>query len=299
MRKIIVLIFGAVVFASCRKLMVEEPTFEVTTQKTTYKIGDTVKFVLTGNPGFITFYSGEPGFNYDYKDRTSAAGTPRLQFTSYQQNTGEVATLRLIASSNFNGATTDTNSVKAATWTDITSRAILSTGADNTASGIVDLSDFLAANKPLYLAFRYTGYQHATLKQPTWTIRTFNVTNVLSDSSVSSISTIDQLGWQAIDFKNPSVAWTVPTSGQVSINGTATGSVNADNDDWVISKPLDLKKAVPNVGVNIKSLNGNMLPVFTYIFKKAGTYKVTFVAINNSIDENKEVIRQTTLMITP
>lgn len=298
MRILSITIFTLFLFSACKKMEVEAPAFDVSLPKTTYKVGDTVRFTLSGDPDFITFYSGEPGLNYEARARTSEAGTPRLQFTTYQQNVGQTGTLRLMASTAFSGMADSTN-VAAATWTDITSRAVLSTGADNTSSGNIDLSDFLTAGKPLYLAFRYAGYFHATLKQPTWTVKSFNVTNTLSDSSVSTITAIGQTGWTAVNMKNASVVWTVPTSGQVAINGTATGSVNTDNDDWVISKPLDLKKVVPDVGVSIKSLNGNKLTTYTYIFKKAGTFKPTFLAFNNNIDAQKEVVKTLSLTITP
>lgn len=291
-------IIALLAFSACQKMAVDAPAFDATVQKATVKVGDTVRFALAGNPDFITFYSGEPGFNYEFRNRTSEAGTPQLTFTSFQQNTGQTGTLRLLASTDFNGKA-DAAGVTAAAWTDITSRATLSTGSDNTASGTVNLSDFLAADKPLYLAFRYTGYFHATLKQPTWTVRTFNVNNVLADGSASPVTVAGETGWLAVDVKNPSVVWSVPTSGQVSINGTGTASVNTDNEDWVISKPLDLKKVVPNVGISIKTLNASRLTAYTYIFRKPGTFRATFRAFNNNIEAQKEVVKTVELTVTP
>ncbi len=64
--------------------------------------------------------------------------------------------MTVLVSNDFNGVY-DTTSVKAATWTDVTSRVTLSTGADQTQSGTVDLSEFANNNKAATLAFRYVS----------------------------------------------------------------------------------------------------------------------------------------------
>lgn len=284
---------------ACTKLPIRSPQFGVTTAKLTYKVGDTVKFVFNGNPDNITFYSGEGGLNYANANRSSATGIPQLQFTTYLQNPGEANTLRLMASTDFTG-TLDATNVTAATWTDITSRAVLSTGADNTASGIVDLSDFLASGKPLYLAFRYLGVVNATLKQPAWTVRTFTVNNVLPDKT-AAITTIDIVGWKAVDLKNTTVFWNINLTGlgQLYINGTATGSTNADNEDWAISKPINLRLVTPDVGVPLKNVSASTLTGYNYKYLKAGTYTATFLVSNVNQNEVKSETRQIQLTITP
>ena len=55
---------------SCEKDLTPEPlSFNVTTASSTYHAGDTVRFIFSGNPDIITFYSGEPGTNYEFKDK--------------------------------------------------------------------------------------------------------------------------------------------------------------------------------------------------------------------------------------
>ena len=57
--------------ASCEKELEPKPiSFDVTTAGKTYHAGDTVFFTLSGNPDIITFYSGQPGTDYAFKDRT-------------------------------------------------------------------------------------------------------------------------------------------------------------------------------------------------------------------------------------
>lgn len=301
------LLLGLFALSACDKLDVEAPDFAVTMDKTEYKVDETAQFYFSGKADMVTFYSGEGGANYDFRERTTAEGTPQLQFSTLLENAGtvpEVNTLRLMASTNFSGSF-DSASIRRATWTDITSRAKLSTGPDDkvvdksTPSGTVNLSDFLSADKPLYLAFRYLGYRHAVSRQPKWTIRSFSVSNVVENGFASTTSTIDQIGWRAIDVLNPTVVWSVPTTGQAVIDGQIANSTQDNNNDWLISKPLDLKRVLPNVGVPIKQLTGKTITSHSYIFKKAGTYKVTFVAMNGSVDERKTEVKQVDIVVTP
>lgn len=56
--------------ASCEKDLKLDPlSFDVTTISNTYNVGDTIHFVFSGNPDIISFYSGKPGNNYEFKDR--------------------------------------------------------------------------------------------------------------------------------------------------------------------------------------------------------------------------------------
>ncbi|MBB5441185.1 hypothetical protein HDC92_004892 [Pedobacter sp. AK017] len=287
------------VLSACTKIKVETPDFSVTAEKTDYKVNDTVRFIFNGSVQNITFYSGETGKKYEYKDRINETGIPQLQFTSYQQNTGETNTLQLLASTDFNGTYTS-EAIAAATWTDISSRAVLSTGADNTASGNINLADFFnPENKPLFLAFKYQGYTHAVLKQPTWTIRTFNVTNTLNDGKKSVITAIDNVGWYNVDYKNPIVKWAVASTGQVTINGTQAGSDNSANDDWTITRPLQLKSVTPDAGVPIQFVSSAVLKNYSYKYTIAGTYKVSFLAYNNGGGEQKEVVREIVINVKP
>lgn len=293
-----IFLFSIILF-SCTKMKVDAPDFTVTTGTATYNIGDTVKFLFTGNPENIVFYSGEPGFNYNYRNRTTGDGIAQLNFTSHQQNMGEINTLSLLASTDFNGVA-DLDGITKATWIDITNRATLSTGADKTPSGSVDLTDLAALNKPVYFAFRYRGYNHATLKQPTWFIRTFNVLNLLPDGKSSTNGSIDKMGWASCNIQNPTVGWTITTGSNtatLSINGTGSGSTKDDNDDWIISRSFDLKEVTPDPGLSLRSLSTVAITGYNYIYTKSGTYTATFVAFNNSVNDQKTVVREVTITV--
>lgn len=173
--------------ACSKKNDVKPVTFDVTSTKngtttTSFSTQDTVQFNFTGNPDMITYFSGETGKRYEFKDRTNATGIPQLQFNTIRATGAQTNSLSLLVSTDFKGivantiygiltrdtATTNAN-IASATWTDITSRATLSTGATAAvSSGVVDLSDFLTQAKPVYIAFKYNAT--AGTIQNKWTI---------------------------------------------------------------------------------------------------------------------------------
>lgn len=73
--KYIIILFSTVIFSSCQKNEVLAPKFDVSTEipfwsgKYSVKVNIPVKFLIDGNADFITFYSGELGKEYQYRDR--------------------------------------------------------------------------------------------------------------------------------------------------------------------------------------------------------------------------------------
>lgn len=281
--------------ASCEKDKVAEPAFTVTTDKTSYKAGEAVSFKFTGNPDFLVFFSGEQGKKYEFINRISALGKPVLSFETSAQNGTQVNSLSLMISSNFNG-TYSAADVTAATWTDISSRAVLSTGTANVKSGSIDLTDF-AGEKRVYLAFRFTGQQSATSAQRQWTIKNFSLNNVLEDGTVFPLfANISAPGWLAVDVKNSAVKWATPTATQLLING---GPVNTpDNEDWIISSGVNLRTVKPDVGAAVKDMSVG-LNTHVHKYKEPGSYTATFVGLTNSVQGKKDVVKQLQLTITP
>jgi hypothetical protein len=288
MKKILILIIIVFVITSCKKeSIVDLDAFKVTMTKTPIRVGDTAFFSIQGNPDFITFYSGERGRNYDYRERIVAENSiPQITFTTFGQGLSSQFpnSLTFMISTNYNGISTD---LKLASWTDITRRAILSTGTTGVSSGTIDLSDFRKFDS-VYIGFKYNAGMSSTVSQPTWTIQSFNVNNVsLPDSTVYNTRTIGILGWQTIDLSNSANVWQV-SSTQLRITGGAPS--NMSNEDWVIAK-VSLKAVNPDFGVPAKNIAERVNSYF-YNFTKAGTYKVTFLASARRTDLNESVSRQ-------
>ncbi|MEO7461871.1 MAG: DUF5017 domain-containing protein [Ferruginibacter sp.] len=289
--RLLIGVIALIVFASCSKeLSIDPLVFNVTTASTTYQAGDTVNFKFSGNPEFISFYSGEEGHNYDFRERTTIDGIPQLKFTSYAQFGTQTNTLQLLASNDFSGTYNATN-LNQATWTDITSRATLSTGANNTPSGIIDLSDFLAQKKPIYIAFKYTGTTGST--QKTWTINNLTLDLLKTNNTTLPITDLASGGWAQVDILGPAAKWTYNAT-QLRIAGG--GATNPDNEDWVVSKLLYLNNIAPDVAVPIKNITQKM-DSYDYVFTQPGTYKIVFLAANATADKQSSTTKEITLTI--
>ncbi|MFX1706847.1 DUF5017 domain-containing protein [Chitinophaga sp. CC14] len=296
MRNSLYLLIIVIIFISCAKEKVTTPSLEVTTSSLTYKAGDTVTFNFTGNPDNITFYSGEPGHNYEFRDRTTAENDLQINFKSLVQFGLVYKNLQLLVSNNYSGAA-DTTSVRAATWTDISDRAVFSTGQDNTPSGTISLKEFADPKNTaarIYVAFKYTDYKK-TQGQNRWVIRTFEANNISADGVVSPLAVLSSGGWKAFDFKNPASVWSVTTAQLLMFGGNKDAD---DNEDWVITKGFDPFYIKPDAGVALKNIS-TVLPSYKYVYAKPGTYKVIFDVSAVRYNGEKRTTKELTLTITP
>ncbi|KAA2243307.1 DUF5017 domain-containing protein [Chitinophaga agrisoli] len=292
MRNSFYILIAVITLAACAKEKVKDPELEISTDALTYKAGDTVTFLLTGNPDNITFYSGEPGHKYEYRNRTTANNDLQIDFKTLVQFGMIRENLQLMVSNNFNGIT-DTTNVKAATWTDISDRAVFSTGQDNTPSGVLSLKEFTNQEHPslIYVAFRYTDYDKPQ-GQNRWVVRTFTANNVSEDSVVSPLATMATAGWKVVDFKNPGYVWSITTAQLLMPSSKNTG----DNEDWVISKGFDVTSVSPDAGVALKNIS-TTLPSYKYVYTKPGTYKITFEISSVRYNGARRLTKELTLTI--
>jgi hypothetical protein len=290
MKKILFFVATALICSCQKRDVVVTPDFNVTPEKLTYKVGETVNFNITGNPDNIVFWSGVPGKKYEFKDRTVEAGAKLfIYFNSYQQFVVH-NDMTVLVSNNYNGIN-DVNNVNAATWVDITNRVVLSNGADQTPSGRTDLTEFTAGNKSVTLAFRYTTTQLRA--QTRWVIRTFNAEKEDKDGGVTNIATLATAGWTQLSFANPAVIWTITTA-QLLCGGSTT----ALDDDWVFTKSFNVTAATPDQGVAIKN-TATSLSTYSTVYTTPGIYKLTFVATNASYVNQESQLKEMTLTVTP
>lgn len=334
-------------FSSCENNdEITTPDFEVTTEKVSYKVGDTIQFNFTGKADVLTFYSGELGSNYEAKDRYTAEGIVKLAFESAMQQgpippAVSLDAMSLLISTDLAGY--DAENIAKATWTDITSRntkwpTTLTT--TYTSSDAIDISDFSSANK-INIAFKYVGKPNPAFAQRKWQIKNLTLNNTLADGTVTPLfSTFTNVGWVQVSIKNdlnmgtPTNigvgynAWNVGTWNVSATNNpiiftTASGlkavntngivmrtdypitfdpgtTINNDeNEDWLITSAIDLKKTKPDVGNVIKSAINKSLTKYQYIYKNAGTYKVTFDAMNNNLDHSIHSVKQIEITVFP
>lgn len=195
--------------ACSKELKVDgSPNFDVSTASNTYKVGQEIKFNITGGTAhIISFYSGETQKDYDFREgrvvNIKDAGAT-LEFQNSVQVGTQVAQLTFLYSTDFNGDYSSLASVKAASWTDITSRfAPLATSATFVPATISpkDISDLILPGKHIYFAFKYVTKPQATnglARQ--WFIQAFAVKSKLK-LGTTALTIADQVnaGFRIID----------------------------------------------------------------------------------------------------
>lgn len=297
MKTLYMILMGMLVICGCKKLEVTSPEFDVQVDKLVYKVNDTVKFKISGNAANIIFYSGESGNTYLNRERLTAEGTPELSFTTTIGGGIQNNSLKLMVSTDLDQV--DSLHVEKANWSDITDKAILASGVANTSSGTIDLSDFKNNGKPIWIAFKYLGYK-AAVAQRTWILRSFLVKNILTDGTAAPIATIADASWSSINIKNPAAIWLIPNTAtitQITINGGVANS--DDNEDWLITKPLVLNSIAPDLSKSIQNIGSDAISSYEYKFTKAGTYRVTFVGFNHSVEAQKQIIKEFEIEVKP
>jgi hypothetical protein len=265
--------------------------FTVVSDSASYTAGDTTWFSFTGNRYNFVFYSGEPGHEYKNRNRTVADGTPQLQFSTTRASGNVNDTLQILMSTDFKGVYDSTN-IYQATWTDITSRAVLATTSVKS-SGIIDISDFVKDTQSVYLAYRYVGTTH-TGAQTTWTVTLITVNNVVPDGNTFPVGTVADGVWQVVNMKNTAVKWAVSAT-QLQVKGGAANSAVAET--WAISRPLMLKRALPDVGVSLKNVTNNAVLAYPYIYDTPGTYTATFVGVNTTVYDSKNSVKEVQVQV--
>lgn len=307
MIKYILLVIGTgCLFGACRKaLSTGDASFTVTVNKTSLSPGDTARFSFTGNPDIISFYSGEAGKRYEYRNRTSAEGTPLLRFRSIRANGSQANSLTLLVSNNFSGVlvsdTAETiNRINSAAWTDITAKATLSTGgATAVASGDIDLSDLSTQGKPVFIALKYQGFTGSA--QNKWTIDSFTVKNMLPDGTSYVNANMNAYN---ISYTNYGVAtfspgffagkvsnnynWSVSATSLIITGATSAAAATAPAEAWVMIGPIDLKKVTPDMGLPVKNSSQKTDELkYNFIYPVAGSYKAVFTGGKISTRESE------------
>lgn len=299
MKRLLYVIIAAISFSvtSCRKDDVETPDFDVKLEKLEYKVNEPVNFLFSGSANTITFYSGESGKEYKYKDRVEFENTVlKVNMATQVLYGSQPNNLRLMVSSDFKGIY-DTAHVKAATWTNVSDRLTFG-GATETPSGDADITDLYVAGKPLYLAFRYVGEPApagaTTTTQRLWRIYKFNVTNTFPNGVSNVVTDRIDAGWTAVDFANPNNSWTFNNAAMIYFS---PNSSLVYTEDWAVTKALYPNRTSPDTGTPIKQYVDDMKAVYSHVFSAPGIYRVSFVAANVTNKGQQTVLKELDITI--
>jgi len=295
--KHLVLWLGCCLFFACSKedkANYYQPTgpFEVSISSTDVIKGTPLILNFVGFADSVTLYTGKEGHVYAYRNRTEAEDVKTyLSFTSYRQWGTQENTLKLLVSNDFDDGNYNATGIAAATWIDITERAMLSNGQDNTPSGQIDITDLLDAKKPLFIAFKFIGAAGST--QRTWTIKNFLLKSVLPNDVTTDIANVSNAGWKAIDMKNPDKQWTQSSTQIQMVGGDASAG---ENEDWIISKAFSLNRVSPDQGEIIKSRYQLMPKSYRFVYDDPGVYTAVVVS-NNSASQADEKVTEFSIVV--
>lgn len=313
MKKYIYFVVTSVVLFSCKKTNVASLNdFDVTISKTTYKVGDTIRFKISGNPDYVYYYAGDSANAYENRNRTSLTGKVTMSFTSRLTQgstdpTKQQNTLQVFISNNFvtpsAGYLIDSNAVVNAgpnVWTNITNRFILPATPSNASinTGVADITDFAKASegKPVYIAFKYADVSDPLQLQRFWYLTNITVDNTLPDGTKNNILFLINRSsnplFSIVNIKNSDVKWTIGSStAQTSIQGGTVAGV-ADNEDWLISRALNLSQVTPDKAIPIKTMSDNPVTEVSKVYTKPGTYNVVFIANNQNVYGLEQSIKE-------
>lgn len=284
--------------ASCQKNyeLATPDDFSVELEKASYKVGESVRFNIKGKPEHLVFWSGEAGRKYEFRSRTAVEGNSiSLNFKTFAQfglTPIDQSVIKLYVSTDFNGKYDVTN-VKAATWEDLTSKVVLSSGLDQTPSGNIDLSSFAARNKNMALALVYkTSVIKPEAQQNRWVVRSFDLKSTNQQGEETVLANMANAGWTAFNFSGPATNWSISSAQLLTVRN----STELD-DDWVVTRQFNPNSTTPDVGEPIKNIS-QKLTEYSRVYTKAGVYKITFVATNAGLERSATVVKEIELNIT-
>jgi len=256
----------------------------------------------------ITFQSC--GNKYKYKARTNIEGNVTMSFLNSQKwglGANKEGALTVWYSKDYDGSGT-VESVKAANWTEISDRFNISTLYDFTLqeSGNADITD-LADGNYIYFAFKYLCVN--TEDRPAeWHLDDLNIKMEVKDASAPLlVANESSPGFKPVDVQgvvsNP-IANKWSWSGDMGDNGLwrmrgqdKVGGQYIVNEDWLITNAINLTKVAPDKGTPLKTYS-SQLESFTYTYSNPGTYTVTLIGNNTTIDGNQEKITELTIEVT-
>ena len=297
-----------VALTGCNKKEVPELNFDVKPEKATYKVGEAVNFIISGNPEQLSFYSGEDGHKYIYKDRLQAQSENiTLEFATnrrYGTDAQQPQSFRILASQTFSGKY-ETAAINTTEWIDITAAftlsGIQSTDVAYVSSGVVNLTTLnttgftLDKAKPVYFAFKYTGVTGST--QPRWWVNKFDLKTTTTTGQVLPVASIATAGWTSVKVLSTSpVGWTFGTDYILKYQGGAATIGN--NQVWAISNALYLTKVQPDTGVALKNMS-TRIDNYKFVYTTSGTFTATFVAANANVYGESKTTKEVQVIVEP
>ena len=307
----------ALLFSSCDNALTEKMLFEATVDTATadtiikdtvfVKKGMPLSFKFSGNAQFISYFSGEPGYEYFYYNTSvipvSQFDSCFLKFdlTPVGIDSVHIAnTLSLAVSDNFPGlfgiASTPAFSKDSAnilnmkdySWNDLTAQCGFP--ATNGLKKSVKVNAMNMLSKNVCLKFRYKTALNDTV-QPKWTIANLKFVRYQKGKTPVEILA-SGLTFKQFDILNPAIAYAVAGAGVWSKSNPVNIFINSSlsrsslNEDYLISTPTIINPvSTPSTGALVKNLSVDV-KAYSYTYMTKGVYYATFSATSANYMDN-------------
>lgn len=305
-KNIIITFFLTFIFFSCEKLEdVETPKFDVTTERVTYKVGESVSFTFTGDPDLISMYSGEVGNDYEYRKGRHISSSFKAQFDQQMLDGRQDNQMSILLSTDFSGVY-NIDQIKAANWLDVSSKFKMLKSQETRLfvnSGLQDISEILQDKDSVkfYVAVRQIVKDQ--LVNGTSNLNRIRGFSISAESIIglTPLYNHTSLEWSLVSTPNKETGRAAITTTWLEFRGNVTNKT-AETEDWAISKQIKLDKysyVGPDWGLAIKGLSDKRINTYAYSYTKPGIYKAVFVAVNINANDRKETIKEIELNIEP
>lgn len=294
------------------------------------KKGSPITFSFSGNPDFISYYSGENGFDYFRRFETELSPDridSELQLYAFvQYGTADVIenSMRVFISTDFPGLTRNNaidleNVSKYPEWREITSEVDFPTASGKTSpKAHISLNEYFG--KEITFAFWYCPHD-ATKVQPKWRILDFSIVNTEKANGEESKLLAGSMGFIPFDEKKEGPdAYTYATTtkpdvsgvwnladlnkfdssegriiSELNIHSTSAGAASL-NSDWLITKAIKVNSRTPDRGLSVKTVS-DRTDDFVHTYQKVGEYKAVFVVTNGNMDHVSQILKEYTIRV--
>ena len=282
---------------------IETPQMTVVSTGTA-RAGVPVTFTITGCPDILTFYSGERGNDWSFKD-ADRVESPKM-YMSFMTTTSSgtpgnanPSSLPIFYSTDFSGEYTEAG-VNAATWIEITDRFDMPTDTEktNVPSGMADIDDvFPADGSPVYLMMSYFVEKFVDSQangRTQWTVQNMNLYGG-EDTSAGLLYDMYSSGWQIVGGQGAGTTERVPDlpSTNARILFRSDFRPTEDIQFWAVSGPLTRAESVnlgQDKGVPVKSVADPALRTYRHVYTEPGEYTATFVGANSNVYSREETV---------
>lgn len=295
-------------------------------QTITVKKGTPVEFHFNGDPDFLTFFSGEAGKKYEYRDRITVdendieSSTLKLDLQSQYGKLSAIDFHLYVSDNDFPGLFKnkfEEDSVlveKHEGWKDLIPADQLPTPT-STKSFEFDMKPYLG--KRIVIAVMYKGVDNSQT-QPKFFFKNMQIVNKMTDGSETSLGAgsfgltalnmlykhklsdqkalsttakVTNLAYGTTNKSAPNISgiWNLEDINNFSIH--SSGAKAALKYSWLVSNLLVVNACTPDAGTGLKDITENV-ESYSYTYDKPGTYTATFVATNGNYKQKKTVVHE-------